>query len=214
MAHKGEDEKRAADRAKLERVHELSLENFEALGVLEAEGDLYLPTTLKTRNKTGKFDELEVLLRAPTREQQRFARLLSRELCHKQKLDPKLDEDHFKLAENHHLLWYAIRDRETRGQLEPVYSDLLARFTDQTLAECWTRLQLWIDMQDPRYGKLSGAELWRVTASIAMGGNMLPLAGMEGYEQATCIVAMAQEACLSPNAPSSLSSRSTSGQES
>lgn len=192
------------------RAVELTLETFQALGVTSEDNHLFLPTTLRVRNATGGCDETKALLRLPDHGQRRRARLESRKECQSLGYDLDLDKDRFQEAENMWLLWFALREPETRGQLEVSVEEMLKRFPEQTLAEVWTRLQVWADMLDPRYGKLSGSELWGVIAEVALRGNMLPLAGMPGSEQATCIIVMAREALLSPNAPSQESSPSTS----
>lgn len=200
---------------------ELSIANFEALGVLEDEGRVYLPTVIRRRNAKGGLNEIKILLTVPTNRQLDMARKLSRELAIDRGYEIKQtikgidapDKDRLDELENYCILWYAIREPNTKGQFEPTPADLYDNFSQSSLGEVWSRYQMWLDIVDPRYGKLDGEDLWRATVEVATAGNMLFLVGMSGSEQATCIVSMAQEALLSPNAPPWASSRSTSKQD-
>lgn len=203
-----------SENPELKRLVELSVENFNELGVVGEPGDLYLPTKLKTRKADGGISTVDVLLKQPTNKQRVRARIESRAMAVKSGLDLKEDTDLVTEMENYHLLWFALRDPKSKGQFAPTVQELWDKFTDATMAECHVRLSTWTDMQDPRYGYLSEDKLWQCAYAIAEDGNMLPLAGMRGYEQASCISAMAAEALKSPKLVSWLSSHTTSKQSS
>jgi hypothetical protein len=195
----------------VDKAVEVSLENFKRLGVTEADGALYLPVELRRRNKDGGVDVVEsAYLIMPTTRQRYLARVQSRAQGDSMKLDRELDKDLFDELENYALLTYALRDRKQRAQLCPTIEDLIDSYDNRSLAECLTRLDVWSDVLDPRYGTLSGEQLWQVIVAVAVGGDPLPLSGMRGFEQRTCIVLMAQEALRSPRAPSWARSPSTS----
>lgn len=189
----------------------LATTDFSALGVVEDDKGLYLPTQVRRRAKNGKAEVMEeILLRCPSTLQRMRARTMAREFCTKELgLDLTLDAKQFDDFENYAILCFAIRDPKTRGQLEPDLRALVERYTDQMLAEVWAKLNVWTDMMDPRYGELSAEKLWQVIVGVA-GGNLLPLVAMPTYGQSTCIAAMAAEALLSPTAPSWARSRGTS----
>jgi len=185
------------------------LQDFTSLGIVEDDGDLYLPTELRRRNKTGGVDSEPVLLRMPTNHQRYRARRDAETYAREQ--FGFTVEHHAKQIdeiENYALLAYAIRDSKTRGQLEPDLGSLIARFSDATLTECWARLNVWTDVCDPRFGEMPAEKVWQVIAGLA-AGNLLPLVGMHTYEQNTCFLLMAKEACCSPNAPLWLTSPAT-----
>jgi len=180
---------------------ELSPEDFERLGVLEEDDCLYLPTEVRRRGKDGQNKIDRVLLTEPTNRQRFQARIDARAYAQDRELHEEKDRDYFEQIENVALLTYALRDYQTKGQLEPNVEALLDRFPDSTLTELWVQLNKWIEMLDPRYGRLSKEELWTAIAGLARG-NLDPLARMPTYAQSTCFALMAREACSSPNAPS------------
>lgn len=190
----------------------LALEDFEALGVVEDERGLYLPTTLRRRGRTGRAEtQEEVLLAMPSTMQRFAARRMARAFFVEELgLDEEKDRSQFSDVENYAILTFAVRDPKTRGQLEPDIRSLVERFSDRALAEAWARLNVWVDMMDPRFGDLKAEELWQVVAAVSRG-NLLPLVRMPTYAQTTCIALMAAEALASPNAPSWLHSPATSG---
>lgn len=204
--------------ARADKVIELSTVNFEALGVIEHDGKLHLPTKLRERTATGGIRETEILLMIPTNAQLERARLKSYEMFAEAGYDPEVnketntvrDQDRLDEIENYCILWFAIRDPDTKGQFEVSPEELFSRFPANVMGEVWERFKMWVDVVDPRYGKLTDRQLWECTAAIAKGGNMLPLSVMLGPEQATCITVMALAACESPSAPSWLNSPSTS----
>ena len=185
----------------------LGVANFAAAGVIEADGKLYLPTKIRVRKADGTAGTAEdVLLTAPTHQQRVAARVQAREWAVKVKLDLDRDKPEVDELENYWLLTYAIRDRQTRSQLEESAVSLTRRFSDFSLKEVWARLNHWGDLMDPRYGDLSNEQLWQLIAEVAGKGTLLPLVATPGYAQATCIIFMARAACSSPSAPTWLSS--------
>ena len=192
----------------------LGLGAFSELGVFEKDGRLYLPTSIKERTASGGAGvAAEVLLTSATPDQRYTARSKAREWAAKMKLDLDRDVKYVDEMENYWLLAYAIRDRQTRSQLEESAQALLKRFNDFSLKETWHRYNHWCELIDPRYGVLSNEQLWQVIAEIASGGTLLPLVAMPGFEQSTCIVFMARAAARSPSAPSWLSSATRSSSE-
>lgn len=195
-----------------DEILSLPLPDFAALGVLEEKGRLYLPVAIRRRSVTGEVESQDVLLCEPTNRQRFQARIDARDYCGKRKLEPVADKDYFENVENVALLTFALRDKKTRGQLEPNVEALLERFPDSTLAELWGKLNKWCEMLDPRFGELSSERLWQVIEGMSRG-NLLPLVDMPTYGQSTCFALMAVEACNSPGAPSWITSRATSSSD-
>jgi hypothetical protein len=194
----------------VDRAVRLTLDNWAELGIEEHEGVLHMPASIKRRNKTGGVDEVPVMLRNVTNVHKHRARVLARDLAGKMKLDLDRDRDLIEQIENYAILSYAVRDPKTYDQHVATAGELLERYDTQSLAELWGRYNLWVDMLDPRYGELEAEQLWRVIARIASEKNPSPLAGLAGFEQASCIVLMAVAASNSPTRPSWLGSPTTS----
>lgn len=185
----------------------LGLGAFKELGVFEKDGKLYLPTTIKVRTEIGGVGVAdEVLLTAASPEQRYTARSKARDWAAKRKLDLDRDVRYVDEMENYWLLAYALRDKQTRSQLEETAQSLIERYNDFSLKEVWHRYNHWCELIDPRYGELSNEQLWQVIAEVASTGTLLPLVAMPGFEQSTSIVFMARAAAVSPSAPSWLSS--------
>lgn len=195
-----------------DEILSLPLPDFASLGVIEGDDRLYLPTQIRWRKVDGSVGSDDILMTEPTNRQRFQARIDARVYCEARKLDPERDKDHFDNVENIALLTYALRDKKTRGQLEPSVESLLDRYPDSTLTELWGKLNKWVEMLDPRFGELTKEQLWQVVEGMARG-NLLPLVGMPTYAQSTCFSLMAVEACSSPNAPSWVTSSETSSSE-
>jgi len=192
------------------------LEGWSQLGVMEHDGALHLPATLKRRNGDGGLTEVPVafrMLRNPHRIQARvrsrawFAKFPELKAYAPDGVSRGPDYDLLDEMENYEILAFAIRDASppfdqhvTNGE------ELFERYDNQSLAEAWGAYDAWVRMQHPGFGKFTGEELWRVIARVAKGADLTPLAAMPGVEQATLMLLMAREACCSPNAPSWLRS--------
>lgn len=185
-------------------------DNWEALGVQEHNDVLHMPASIQRRNKSGGVDAVPVMLRNVTNMHKIRARTLSRELALKLKLDLDRDTDQVEQLENYALLAYAIRDPKTYDQHVPDAEALLQRYDTQSLTVLWGQYNSWIDMLDPRFGKMDGDQLWQTIVRIAREKSVGPLVSMPSVMQFTCIVAMATAALDSPKRPSWLQSSATS----
>jgi hypothetical protein len=188
-----------------------TLDNWEALGVKEQEGVLYMPATIKRRNAAGGNDEQPVMLRNVTNDHKFRCRKLSRKYAEQAGLDVDKDRDLVGEIENYALLAFAVRDpRKPYDQLVPDVGSLLQLYDSHSLSELWGRYNTWVEMLDPRFGELTVEQLWQTIVRVAKEKNPSPLVGMPGHAQFTCIVLMAQQALLSPSRPSWLQPPSTS----
>jgi hypothetical protein len=186
------------------------IDNWDALGIEEHEGVLHMPATIKRRNKAGGHTDVPVMLRNVTNHHRFRARLQSRELASKLKLDLERDADYLSDLENYALLAYAVRDPKTYDQHVPDAETLLNLYDNQSLVDLWGRYNVWVEMLDPRFGQMDADQLWQVIVRIAREKTPAPLVSMPGHAQYTCMVLMAREALLSPNRPSWLQSSETS----
>ena len=205
-----EDEGRPRRDADVERVVQLTLENWEEIGVQESpDGILHLPATIKRRNAKGGIEEERVLLRNVSNPQRFKARTSARAWAKKLELDLDRDNALVDELENYSILAYAIRDLEFIQHM-PDAEHLFKTYGVQALGELWGTYDAWVRMLHPSFGTWDGEKLWKVIARVRSGSTIAPLAVLPGIEQASCLLFMAREAALSPNAPSWLASSATS----
>lgn len=186
--------------AQVQQVVRLVLDNWNAIGVVEGDGVLHMPTTLKRREKDGGLREEKVFVRHISNAQRVKARVRSREWALSLGLDLERDRDLIDDLENYEILAFAIRDAQwvqhfQRGE------DLYKAYDAPSLQHLWAEYDAWVRMQHPGFGTWDGAAMWEVVAKVKATGSIAPLAVMPGFEQASCALFMAMEAYHSPNAP-------------
>lgn len=202
----------AEDRVDAAVQRHLEAGSWDDLGVVEHEGGLHFPAKLQRRKADGSLRTVDVMLRCPTNAQRMKARVRSREWAAELKLDLDKDRDLVDELETYELLAFCVRD--SAAPFDQHVFDGKALFKDflsPELSALWARLNVIIDVTDPRFGELGPAEIWEVAKRIAAHGEPSPLGDLPGFEQATCITFLAREALKSPTAPSSARSPSTSG---
>lgn len=187
------------------------IDNWDALGVSEHGGVLHLPASIRKRNAKGGLDATPIALRNVTNEHKFRCRRKARAYAEELELDLDRDRVFVEDIENYAILAFAIRDpKPPHDQHVPGVAELLRLYDAQSLSEVWAKYNAWIDMLDPRFGKMTDEQLWQTAVRVARECDPSFLAHIPGFEQATFIVLMAQEACLSPRAPSWLRPRETS----
>lgn len=181
---------------------------WEALGVLEHDGELHFPHVLKKRTKTGALREVPVSLRVVSNPRRFMARKRAREWIAELGCDEEKDKDLFSELERWELLAYIIREPKApfdqhmqRGE------DLFRTYLLPEVSEAWARHEILIDVVDGRFGKMNADEAWETILKVAQRGEPSPLSGMPGFAQATCMTLMAKAACASQAAPSSVRQR-------
>ena len=194
----------------VEKAVQFALDNWETLGVEEHAGVLHMPASIKRRDKTGRTSERRVMLRNVTNAHRFTCRKTARAYAAELKLDLDRDADYVAEIENYAILAFAIREPKTYDQHVPGVAELVDLYESQSLAELWGVYNAWVEMLDPRFGQLTDDQLWQAIARIAKEKNITPLVGMPGFEQHSCIVAMASQALLSPSRPSWLQPPETS----
>lgn len=194
----------------VERAVALVLENWDQIGVEERDGILHMPAVIKRRNAKGGLDETPVRLRVVTNQQRFKARTASRAWALKLDLDLDRDRDLVEMLEEYWILAYAIRDTDCHTQHVPDAETLWKQYDPASISEVWGRYDAWVRMQHPAFGNWDGEKMWQVIAQIKARSDISFLAVMPGFEQASCILLMAREACCSPNAPSFARSSVTS----
>jgi hypothetical protein len=197
----------------VERAVTLVLENWDQIGVEERDGILHMPASIKRRNAQGGVDETPVRLRVVANPVRARARREAREWALKEKLDLDRDSDLVEMFEEYVILSHAIRDTDCHTQHVPDAVTLWRDYEPASITELWGRYDAWVRMQHPSFGNWDGEKMWQVIARIAHRSDISFLAGMPGFEQASCILLMAREACCSPNAPSYAQSFGTSTPE-
>lgn len=194
----------------VERAVALVLENWEQIGVEERDGILHMPAAIKRRGVDGGVVETPVRLRVITNPQRFKARTESRAWAKRLNLDLDRDRDLVEMLEEYWILSFAIRDTDCHTQHVPDAEALWKLYEPASIAELWGRYDAWVRMQHPSFGNWDGEKMWQVIAQIKARADISFLAGMPGFEQASCILHMAREACCSPNAPSFARSSGTS----
>lgn len=184
----------------------LTLENWEALGVIDSKHGPLLPSKIRVRKADGVLQEIPICLMVVSNDRRYRARVRCREWARELKLDPSPqgpDKDYVEELEKFELLAYAIRRPEPPN--DQYYIDgkeLFQTYTQYPLIEVFGDLDEWTRLNDPRYGDLDPEQLWDVIAEVARKGNLLPLMRIGGLEQSACIVRSARAALSSPTAPS------------
>jgi hypothetical protein len=194
----------------VERAVALVLENWDQIGVEERDGILHMPASIKRRNAQGGVSETPVRLRVVPNGIKVRARVQARAWALKEKLDLDRDSDLVEMFEEYVILSFAIRDTDCHTQHVPDPETLWRDYDPASISELWGRYDAWVRMQHPSFGAYDGEKMWRIIAQIKARADISFLAGMPGFEQASCILLMAREACCSPNAPSFARSSGTS----
>lgn len=196
-----------------ERAAQIVVDGWDSLGV-EAHGEiLHMPATIQRRTKDGGLKDVPVMLRNISNRQRMTARVNSRALALKLKLDLEVDKDLVSQLEDYAILAFAIRDPGTFDQHVPDAETLLDDYDNQSLATVFGKYEVWVEMLDPRFGEMSHEQLWQTIVRVAREKNPSPLVGMPGRAQYTCIVLMAEQALLSTTAPSWVRPQETSQPE-
>jgi len=199
----------------IKRTVEISLDNWDAIGVEELDGVLYMPATIKRRSKVGGVVEVPVMLRGITGPHRIRCRTAARTWALNADLDLDRDSDLVGELESYSILAFAIRDPEPPYIQHVVDGPtLFERYDNPSLDELWGRYDAWHRMLHPDFGKYDAEQMWQIIAAIKAGADITPLAAMPGVAQATCMLVMAQAACSSPTAPSWVRSLETSTPES
>lgn len=162
-------------------------------------GHLFIPDTLRQRDpKTGDFRSVPVLVRVPRAKDIILARSDARVWMSKFKgLDPDRDTDVFDEMEQLCLLARAIRDPNTKAQLEAA-EELSDKFDDKSLEALLGRLQVYRDLTDPRESDLTEEQLWTKIVQVVRVGHLGPLTDIAGHEQPSFVTFMAHQALQSP----------------
>lgn len=180
-----------------------TLENWEALGIVDQGGVLHMPAKIQRRNAKGLVDETTVMLRNVTNAHKHTCRVSARKHALSIDLDLDRDKDLIDDIENYAILAFAIRDAQPPFiQHVPDVATLIKTYDAQSLATLWGVYNSWVEMLDPRFGELSAEQLWQTIVRVANEANTSPLVELPGYAQHTCIVLMAREALRSPTRPS------------
>lgn len=198
----------------VERAFDLTLENWQALGVVEHEQHgLLLPSKLRTRSKEGRVTERDVMLMMVDRPRRIAARQRARKWATDLGLDPRFepdavqgggeDRDLVRELENFEIMAYAIRDAEPPyDQSWPDGRSLYSAFqTPAPINELFAHLDTWTRLNDACYGELNPEQTWEVINRIAREGHPLPLGALDGVSQLSCTVVMARAAMRSPTCP-------------
>lgn len=203
-------------------------DTWEGLGVVDdaTHGPL-LPTKILRRVASGEMQEVPIMLGLGDPAVRAKARQRTRAWAKELKLKDRqpvggalLSEDEDIIAGLEKMEFLALVIRNPTAPYEVKYAngnDLLKTFkAPEVLEAVYTEQDFWQRMNDPRYGSLTGEQLWEVIARVAQEKNPLPLASINGVEQAAFIVRTARLAFDSPTAPwrTQQASTSTPGSES
>lgn len=194
----------------------MGIENktWEELGVLEHEGRLVFPATIRRRTKSGEIETIDICLRPLRRDERRSARLSARAWAHKLNLDPEKDPELFEDLDTLCCLARAIREAKPPHEQHQQPEWLESHYDTGSLAELWDRLNVLTEMLDPRVDAHDEDTFWKLVLAIGRARNCLPLTGYAPRAQQTFILSMAQQALLSPTLKSFLERSGSSTPES
>lgn len=194
-----------------EPIPELGGATFEELEIVRHEsGRLLLPAVLRRRGPKGELVETKVRIWAPTPNDHVEARTQARVwFASKKHLDPDRDRALFDEMEQICLLARAIRTYEP-PHAQFASHDELAGYDEHCLHDLQERVNAFKELLDPRVAVVDEATFWTVVLAVARRSTLLPLTDIGSRGQLSCILRMAREALLSPNAPSSRTSSESS----
>lgn len=182
-----------------EPIPEFGGATFEELELVRHEsGRLLFPETLRRRNEKGLIIETKIRVWVPNPNDHVEARTEARGwFASKKVLDPDRDKSLFEDMEQACLLARAIRTGEApHGQY--CTAQELATYEETTLQDIQERINVYKGMLEVRTAVIDDATFWRAVVAVARRKNLRPLADIVGHAQISCVVRMAQEACLSP----------------
>jgi hypothetical protein len=188
--------------------------SWEELELVRHEsGRLLFEDKIRRRNELGKVEEKKVRVWVPVPDDEVEARTQARLwFASKKALDPDRDKALFDDMEQVCLLARAIRTFDApHGQLMN-YAELAA-WDEGGLKDIQERINAYKALIDPREPVTTDDAFWRMLSEVAKRRSILPLLGIVGHEQPSCIIRMALEALRSPTAPSWLQSAETSTPE-
>ena len=169
---------------KIRRAVDIVLERWDALAVVEQEGRLYLPASIKRRRADNGLDETPIMLALLTNPQRVRARQQARQLEQKLGLDPERDADLCTDLDAYATLSFAIRDaKHPYDQHVPDAETLWKTYDQPSIIELWGVYERWRDVLDPRCGELTAEEVWRVIGAIKERRSLDPLAAMPSVAQ-------------------------------
>ena len=203
------DEKKLETRLDFELAVKEGMRNWEGLNVVESEIGLLLPEKIRVREKSGGLKEQPVRLACPTNAQRIKARTRARARASNLGLDPARDgqdKDLVEELERAEELAFAIREPDgDPSQMYPDGEALMAALANyRVIQQLYQLLDIWVVMNDPRYGEFDGEKLWRVLSEVVRRGDLSPLALIGGVDQQSCMMLSARAALSSPMAPSSV----------
>lgn len=193
-----------------EPIEELGGKCWSELEIIEhpTTGHLMFPDVLRQRGTDGKIRETKVRVRICRDLELASARGETRVLFKSiQSLDEDRDHDVFRELEQLVILSYAIRTYDAPHAQFARADELGSRYDSGCLEDILGRITALRRMLDPRLSNLSTDQLFEVIHRVARGSTILPLTGIAGFEQPSCIHFMACRAMESPTAQSWLQSR-------
>lgn len=201
---------------------------IEDLAAIECGGRVLIPDALRQVNAKGEVVEHKVLVRVPTPGERARARIDAVQLVAER--NPKQmgrDPEKWTIDKAKSVVGAEVfDDMDTyaivaRSLFEPQVKDgkpqqayllgvLYDGFGQRSVFDMWDRINLYVDMFDPRLDTVDEGLFWGGVEAIAKAQNLSPLAVIGGSAQSTFIVRMASELSNFRKASSILRSSETS----
>jgi hypothetical protein len=191
-------------------IKEFEGKSFAELEIIEhpESGHLMFPDVLRSRGKKGELVETPVRVRICRTPELIELRGQTRILFRNFKgLEEERDQDVFRELEQLTILSRSIRTFKAPypQMAEPI--ELGSTYDSGCLEDILGRITALRQMLDPRASELTEGELWELIHSVAARSTILPLTGIAGFEQPSCLHFMARHAMCSPTGLSWLQSR-------
>jgi len=173
-------------------IDQLISKSWGELEVLEHAGHMLFPEKIYRRTKSGKFEEVPVLIRVPRLDDLSKARVQARMICKDKGLDHKLDRDLFDDWETVCTLALCIRNTtEPHEPWEPDPETLAKTYDKASLMQIWAKLDSFTQVVNPAPERISESECWALIAAIAKERNLSPFFVYGQAAQTSCAVFMA-----------------------
>ena len=157
-------------------VHQLLCKSWGEFEALEFAGYLLFPDRIYKREKSGKFQEIDIVLRVPREPELRKARVQARQIATEDGLDPLLDSDMVDNLEVICTLAISIRNCSSPHEpWEPDPRTLEANYDKQSLTQIWAKLQAFAEIINPAPEQISEDEVYALLCAIAKERNIRPL---------------------------------------
>jgi hypothetical protein len=175
-------------------IDQLIGKNWGELEILEQAGQLLFPESLYKRSKSGKFEEIKVLVKVPRHPELVKARVEARQIAIEDGLDLKEDRDLIEDWETICTLSHAIMSaKNPTDRWEPFPRAIAESYDKPSLMQIWAKIDALTHIVDPAPDSISGNEMFALMSAIAKERNLSPLFVYGSGAQTIFVVGMVDQ---------------------